>query len=237
MSGIGQPEYDAWALDPTPENLGNVLKALDPVLVTEVQHYSGPKPLLRAKAKALTIGAVKKYDPTKGAALRSWVTTQLQPLSRYSQRMRPVQVSEMASRQSAELFTQSQRFEIDNGRPPTPEELADITGLSPRRVAWIKSHVKPSVSEGQYTQPIQADGEETPMPAAIQPNVASVAAEGVYDSLSAREKAIYDWKTGGHGKATLSNQEIAARLGVSPAAVSQATARIAKQIEQVANGI
>ena len=236
MAGIAQPEYDKWVLDPTPENMGQVLSALDPLLVTEVQHYSGPKPLLRAKAKSLAVGAIKKYDPTRGAALRSWVTTSLQPLSRYSQRMRPVQVSEMASRQSAEIYTQGQRFEIDNGRPPTAEELADITGLAARRVQWLQKHVKPTLTESQITQP-DATGEESSLPATITPNVAGVAAEGVYESLDDREKAIYDWKTGKNGKPTLSNMEIAARLGVSPALISQMSARIAARIEQVSNAI
>ena len=236
MAGMAQAEYEKWLTDPTPENMGQILGALDPLLVTEVQHYSGPKPLLRAKAKTLAVGAIKKYDPTRGAALRSWVTTSLQPLSRYSQRMRPVQVSEMASRQAAEIYTQGQRFEIDNGRPATPEELADITGLATRRVTWLQGNVKPTMTESQITQP-DATGEESSLPATIQPHSAAIAAEGVYESLDDREKAIYDWKTGKNGKPQLPNAEIAARLGVSPALISQMSARIAARIEQVSNAI
>lgn len=236
MAGVGQSEYDKWLAEPTPENMTQVLTALDPVLVTEVQHYSGPKPLLRAKAKSLAITAVKTYDPSKGAALRSWVTTQLKPLSRYSQRMRPVQVSELASRQSAELYSLGQRYETDSGREPTDEELADLSGLSVRRVKWIKSHVKPSLSESQIVRPDE-EGVEGGLPALIHPNVAGLASEAVYDSLDAREKAIYDWKTGANGKPVLSNMEIAARLGVTPALISQISARISTRIQQVSRAI
>jgi DNA-directed RNA polymerase specialized sigma subunit len=236
MAGIAQPEYDAWLADPTPENMTNVLKALDPVIVTEVQHYAGPKPLLRAKAKGLAITAVKKYDPTKGAALRSWVTTQLKPLSRYSQRMRPVQVSEMASRQAAELYSIGLRMEEDLGREPDESELADASGLSMARVRYLKSHVKPTLTESQLTRPTP-EGEEGALPAVIQPNTAQLSADAVYDSLDRREKAIYDWKIGAHGKQQLSNQEIAARLGVTPALISQISERISARIQQVSHAI
>lgn len=236
MNGTEQAEYEKWLADPTPDNMGRVLAALDPVLVTEVQHYAGPKPLLRAKAKTLAVSAVRKYDPAKGAALRSWVVTSLKPLSRYSQRMRPVQVSELASRQSAELYSVGQRFETENGRQPSDDELADLVGMSKRRIQWIKSHVKPTLTESQLTQP-NAEGEEGSLPAVSSPNVAGLAAEGVYDSLDAREKSIYDWKTGANGKPMLSNAEIAVRLGVTPAAVSQISERISARIRQVANGI
>jgi len=236
MAGIAQNEYDAWLADPTPDTMAGVVKALDPVLVTEVQHYSGPKPLLRAKAKSLAVKAVKSYDPAQGAQLRSWVTTQLKPLSRYSQRMRSVQVSEMASRQAAELHTMGQRLAEDLGREPTDDELADSTGLSLRRIEYLKSNVKPSLTESQLTKPT-SEGEEGALPAVTTSNVAQLSADAVYQGLGPREKAIFDWKTGAHGKQQLSNQDIARRLGVTPALVSQISERISKQIQDVSHAI
>lgn len=232
----GREAYDAWLADPTPENMSNVVKAFEPVVVSEVQHYPGPKPLLRAKAKTLVVNAIKTYDPNKGTELRSWITTQLKPLYRYSQRMRPVQVSEVASRQSAELHSLGLRLQEELGREPTEDELSDAAGLSLKRVNWIKSHVKPTLTESQITQSDGDDGDSA-LPASIQPNVAQLSSDAVYQSLDPRMRAIYDWKTGMHGKQQLSNKEIAARLGVTPALVSQISAQIAERIQQVSNAI
>lgn len=236
-TGLGQIEYDNWLNDPTPDTLSAVVSALDPVLVTEVQHYSGPKPLLRAKAKSLAVNAVKTYDPNRGAALRSWVVTQLKPLSRYSQRMRSVGVSELASRQSAELYTQGLKLEEDLGREPTNNELADYLGISRKRVDYIKNTVKPSMAESQLLARGIDEDQQANLPAMYMPNKGDLASDAVYQDLDEREKIIYAWKTGTYGQQLLPNAEIAKRLGVTPATVSQITERIARRIQEVSHAI
>jgi len=224
------PEFEQWKKDPSPDNLATVLKTLEPTVVSEVQRYSGPKTLLRAKAKTLAIKAVQTYDPTKGAQLRSWVVTQLQPLSRYSQRLRPVRVSEMAIRQAAEVHTQGKHLEEELGHTPTTEELADRVGISKERIEELQRTVRPVVSESSMVDP---ETGEPFQPAVTQTNVMDFASEAVYDSLTPREKQIYDWKTGGHGQAMMPNQEIAKRLGVTPALISQISQQIAGKIQGV----
>jgi hypothetical protein len=68
----------------------------------------------------------------------------------------------------------------------------------------------------------------------VAPDVLGTAEEMVYDSLTQRDRLIYDWKTGKHGKPTLSNQQIAKRLGVTPALISQRSQQIALQIQDLA---
>jgi len=53
----------------------------------------------------------------------------------------------------------------------------------------------------------------------------------VYDSLNTRDKSIFDLKTGTNGKSVLPNHEIARRLGVSAAFISQRSLLIATQIQ------
>ena len=226
------PEYDAWKTEPTPENMAKVVTALDPVLVTEVQHYPGPKDLLHSKAKSLAIKAVRTYDPTRGAALRSWVVTQLQPLSRYGQRLRPVQVPEAVIRQSAELNAVSDRMHDQLSHIPTNEELADEMGISVDRIAKLRQRTKPTISESQATAPTGSEEGAPDLPAVIAPKTVEYAAEATYQDLEPRDRLIFDWKTGKHGREQLSNQDIASRLNVTPAMVSQVSARIAKQIQE-----
>ena len=226
----GYPEYDNWLKEPTPENMANVLSALDPVLVSEVQRYSGPKDILHSKAKTLAIKAVHTYDPVKGTGLRTWLTTQLQPLTRYSQHIKSVYVPEAVTRQAAELHTITEQMHDNLGRMPTDDELADESGLSRAKIQKLQARVRPAISESQLTAPT---AESPAMPALQRENPLVFSSEAVYDGMEPREKAIYDWKTGAHGQPQLSNQEIAVRLGVSPGLITQLSQRIAMQIQEV----
>ena len=117
-------EYQKWLNDPTPDNLTKVVEAAGPVITSEIHRYSGPKTLLRGKAKLLTIKAIKSYNPTKGAALRTWVVSQLQPLTRYSNVLKPVKISEEMTRRSAELNNTAQQLSQQLGRNPSDTELS-----------------------------------------------------------------------------------------------------------------
>jgi RNA polymerase primary sigma factor len=226
------PEYDEWQADPTPDNMARVVKVLEPTINSEIQRYTGPKPVLRGRAKVLTAKAIRNYDPTHGAQLRSWVVTQLQPLSRYGQQMRPVHASEMAIRQAAEANRISGELSDELGRDATLEEVADATGLSKQRIKQLRERVTATVNEGMFDT--QDDESNAGLPGTGQSDVLGAAEDIVYDSLTPRDKSIYDWKAGRHGKTQLANQVIAKRLGVTPALVSQRSQQIAMQIRNIA---
>jgi hypothetical protein len=86
MNEIDQA-YTKWVEDPNPQSMAQVVKALSPTINSEIQQFSGPKQLLRQRAKILTIKAVKNYDPLSKAKLRSWVVTNMQPLKRYNKQL------------------------------------------------------------------------------------------------------------------------------------------------------
>ena len=225
------PEYDMWADDPTPENLANVITALEPTINSEVQRFSGPKPLLRGRAKTLAVKAIRTYDPASKAQLRSWVITQLQPLARYGQQLRPVHAAEVAIRQAAEVNRIRGELGDELDRDPSPQELADATGISVTRIRKLREQVKPALTESVFTT---GDSEDVSrLPGTTLPNRLDTAEEVVYDSLDPRDKRIFDWKTGKHGKPALLNQEIAKRLGVTPAMISQRSQQIALQIRDL----
>lgn len=221
--------YNDWTADPTPERLASVVESLDPTITSEIHRFSGPKHLLRGRAKGLAIKAIKTYDPTRGAKLRSWTVTQLQPLSRYTQQLKPVRSSELALRQAAELESRRKEYVVNNDVEPTDDELADTVGISVARVRKLRSSVNAVVPESSM---VNQETGETSLPGVIPGSELSFAAEAVYASLSPRERKIFDWKTGSNGATTLENQEIARRLGISPAAVSQLTATIAGRIQK-----
>lgn len=227
-------EYDKWLTAPTPENLAEVVRGLDPVINSEIQRFSGPKPLLRSRGRALAIKAIRTYKPTEGAQLRSWVVTQMQPLARYGQQLRPVHAPEVAIRQAAEVNRVRQEMSDDLGHDPTDEELADRVGISKKRIAAVHRMVRPTMAEGGMAEPMDEES-SAGLPGVSQVNKLTVTEDAVYDSLGPRDKAIFDWKTGKHGKVLLSNQEIARRLGVTPALISQRSQQMALQIHDLSS--
>lgn len=228
--------YSQWQMDQSPETLGSVLKALDPAIVQEVQNYQGPKKVLHIRAKQLALGAIKTYDPAKGANLRTWVTSQLQPLSRYGQSLAPVKMPELSGRKAAEIHRTYETMHDRMGRYPNDDELADEIGISKAKLDKLRKMRSFSTSESAYAATDTDD--EVDMPSVSSHDAENYASESVYRSLDPREKVIMDWKTGAHGKEELSNAEIAARLGVSPAFVSQVSASIAGRVQKVlSNGV
>lgn len=222
--------------DPTPENMSGVLKSLEPTINSEVQRYPGPKPLLRSKAKSLAVKAVRSYDPTSQAKLNSWVVTQMQPLSRYGREVsEPIKVGETAYRQNAAILKATAELEDELGDVPSDEQLADRLGIPTSRIEKIRYMNRAVVYEGQ-DEDVTDDGGggDSVTQVGTDPLVAE-SKDLVYASLTPRDQAIFDFKTGSNGKKQLDNQTIARRLGVSPAFISQRSALIGQMIAETVN--
>jgi len=224
--------YQEWITDPTPLRMGNILKELEPTLVSESSRYGGG-PVIKSKAKVLAAKAIQSYDPKSGAQLRSWVVTNLQPLARYRQGLAPVKMPEAASSRAAELNRMHLEFKDEHDRDPTHEELADVSGVNLKRVKDLMERSRAVISESALTAGMDADMLSGGMPAIHSAPGTSMSEVGeeVYKSLDPRSKAIYDFSTGLHGKETLQKTAIVKRLGVSPAFVSQQSEIIAKSIQ------
>jgi len=228
--------YADWAVDPTPANMSRIIKALSPLLTGEINRYPGDNYILRGHAKKLAVNAVKTYNPASGAKLTSWVVTQLQPLSRIGRKSQQlVNTSELSYRQFAQLNEAAKEFRDEEGRDPTDEELADVVGISTKRIQQVRKMNPVVRSVGQLEDYSGGDDEmDFSMPAVedlgADPAL-NTAVEAVYDSADERDRVILEHKMGRGGKELLSNQDIAKRLGVSPGLVSQRSLNLAKSIQ------
>jgi DNA-directed RNA polymerase specialized sigma subunit len=223
--------YTRWATDPTPDNMSLVVSALNPTLNSEVQRYKGPKPILKTQAKKLAIKAVKSYDPASPARLRSWVVTNLQPLNRYGRSISsPMHASELAVRQAAEMETTRKRLVDELGDNPTDEQLADEVGISVIRVRRLRELVRPVASEQAFASEEGGEVYDVAVKEMGTDPTLRTAQEMVHASLDDRDKRIMELKTGFGGKQPVDNMTIAKRLGVSPAFVSQRSAKISQMI-------
>lgn len=229
----GENAYADWLREKTPESMARVLEAYAPTINSEITRYAGPKPLLRSKAKVLTVSAVKSFNPMSGARLNSWIVTNLKPLARYSIQQRDIHIPEVAARQAAELAAVADRLQDELGRDPTDEELADETGLSVNRVSSVRKKAVAAVTSSSFDETDTEDA--SAVPGVVEPSKVPFAQEAVYADLSPEDRFIFDSVTGMHGVPKRPGLQVAKLLGISPAAVSQRARAIGEQIAYVVN--
>lgn len=229
-----EPDYaeafNAWKAAPTPATSGAVLKAVRPVIDAAVRSYGGPNPgpLLTSRARRLVLDALPAYDPTRGP-LRAHLDGQLRGLRRAAaEQAQVIHVPEQVRLDQHHVFGAETRLRDALGRDPTDAELADATGLSARRLAHIRK-ARDGVPEGALKVP-GGGGEE------YAPAVADADDDAwtrfVYGGLAPTDQLILEWTLGLNNKPVLSGREVAAKLGVTPAAVSQRKARIQAALDQ-----
>jgi DNA-directed RNA polymerase specialized sigma subunit len=222
--------YTAWATQPTPENTDVLLKTIHPVLTSAMKNYGGVgSPTMLTKAKVLALDAMKRYDPTK-AKLRTHLMFQLQGLRRASAKENQIlSVPEQVALDLNNLRESENVLRDQLGRDPADSEVADHTGLSLKRLKYIRS-MRPSYSQGSFQRPSD-EGDDIYQPAVQEKGNVQQWHEFVYHDLAPKDQLIMEHTLGLHGKPVLSNQDVAKKLGISPGAVSQRKARIQAKLD------
>jgi len=226
-------DYEIWSAEPTPENMSKVLSSLDNLVTAEASKYVGPGNLLQAKARRLAVDAVKSYTPDRGAALNTWVVSNLRPLSRYSNMLKPVRLPEETNRRVLETMRIRNEFTDQYGKEPSDEELADHIGISVPKIQAYRKKALSLRSEGSLDA-IAENSESGGISPMVEENSRLPNIEdAVYRGLNTRDKFIFDNKTGKKTGIQLSNFEIAKRLNVSPTYISQRSEMIAGRIKDL----
>lgn len=220
--------YNKWVVDQSPENMANLVSAFMPTINSEIQQYTGSKSLLRSRAKAYVVSAIRSYDPTSNTKLNTWVITNLKQLSRYGKRLRPVRASENTIRNAAELNKVTAELEDSLGRKPTDDELQDETGWSKSELNRIRAASVSVLNSSVAAMQGEEGGPEDPSITSL--DTTPFASDATYMSLDQRDKDIFDYKLGLHGKERLSGNDIADKLGVTPAYISQRASNIGSMI-------
>ena len=228
--------HSEWAKGQAPQALNQMLDVLSPDIDKAVYAYSGANsgPAVKSRAKLLAVKAIKNYQPASGSSLRSWVYTQLQPLSRYSRDLMPSPVPERAYQQLSALKRHESEFYENKGRYPSDQEIADLTGMSVRQLAKVRSLDKRSYSEGAtaYTGDTPVSSQE--LTAVRNMGFNKDVLDTMYPSLTPAEQVILEHRLGYNGKPVLPNSQVAAKLRISPGRVSQLTAGLSAKLEEYA---
>lgn len=221
-----------WKDAPTPRNAGVLVKSLKPVLDSAIRTYVGgsPSPTIQSRAKLLALEAAAKYDPAR-AKLRTHLMVHLQGLRRYAAREQQiVGIPERVGLDLHRIHTATTELQDRLGREPSDQELSDHTGLSRRRLQYVRQ-AKGGVAEGQMTRESES-GEDVFQPAVKQTHDDSAWTEMVYHDLHPTDQLILEHSLGLHGRKQISKQAIAKKLKLSPGAISQRAARIQAMLDK-----
>jgi len=228
-----EPEFNAWNANRDKRTAGALLKKVEPVVSNALRAYGGgpASPTLRSRAREEAVNAFNSYDPQKGT-LRSHLLSRMQRIRRIAGKERQViRVPEQVSLDQMRTNEAATALEERLGRPPSDKELADNTGLSVKRLGYIRRGVRP-VAEGTITRmgPEGAGGYD-PATKSLTDDDSWV--EFIYEDMDPTNQFIMERSFGMHGNPRISATEIARQLRITPGAVSHRMQQIQAQIDEL----
>jgi len=230
--------YGVWKHSPSLQTNDMMLNTLKPIIDNAVKTYGGPdSPIIRSKAKKIVIESLPNYDPNN-TKLKTYVFNQLQGLKRFSmQQSQILSIPEQVQLDYSNLYKKENELKEELGRDPTTDELADAAMMSPKRINYVRQLRLPS-SEGTMSRPAQgAEGGDYNDPSVMAdgPKELSGWHDFVYHGLGDTDKLIMEHSFGLFGKKILSNQDIAKKLKVSPAAISIRKNKLQQELDKREN--
>jgi len=232
-SSVDIPSYGAWKDSQTPETMRTLVKDLAPTIDSAISAYAGNKAsdTVRQRARLLAAKAVRGYDPKFGASLQTHVNRQLQELQRLAPQLSDPLPAPEKFRLHANMITNAARnMEDFLGREPTDEELAEDVGLPIKRVISVRSQQRARLPMSVFEADDDDEGGTDPVASSREPQDDWM--DAVYHDLGEPDKLIFMHRTGYRGGQRLSNMDIAQKMGVSPAYVSQRARWIQQRLDE-----
>jgi DNA-directed RNA polymerase specialized sigma subunit len=227
-----QELYEAWSANKSPTTLTPLIKALEPTIRSSmaVHGYNNDRNIEWKVKNHLIDQLENRYDPSKGTNVKTFTYETMKRIPRIAASQKHgIHVPESADYDLRRLRGVEQDLLDKLGREPTEAELGDALGLSPSRIQKVRERYgKAELTEsmnlatgaGSASAKNDNDVEDPALKLWIQYTV---------DSLSPRDRKIYEWLTRAR---PLPKTEIAKRLGISPAAVTQRTAKIVEMLNE-----
>ena len=220
---MNEDSYNRWSQRPTPKNLATVVKDFSGILRSELPRYQGnlPTNILKSNGKKIMIDAVKTFDPRKGT-LKNHIASNLRRLHRVNYETSSVFRMSEELQQGVNQFKMA-RDHLENKlqRDPTNEELSGELKWSPTKVARLDKQLKKETLSSALEMAPSYVQMEDPM------------IDFLYHDLEPRDKIVFQHRTGYRKAPILSVADVAKRIKVSPASVSNRALKIAKQLQTV----
>jgi DNA-directed RNA polymerase specialized sigma subunit len=225
--------YEDWKVDPQPQKLRKVVDDLDPVINSAVRQYAGQKapPTVLQRARLIAAKAVRSYDSTRGADIKTHVFNQMRSIQRMAPGIsNPLSPPERFRRDQQEIDTSYKELEDVLGREPTDEEISEMTGLPVRRVIKVRTRMRARIPISAYEDKDDDDDSNYDIVGSKRDDFDDWL-DAVYDELGPVDRLIMMYRTGYRGSEIYPNSVIAKKLNISPSAISQRASRIQSKLD------
>ena len=215
--------FNAYKETGTPDSMYGVVTTLRPTIDYALSTVGGlGDPTLKARARLMAAEAVQTYDPSYGASLKTHVAGNLRRLGRVARKHKsPIQLPERTQLDMFAVNRAEAEYVDKRGQDPDLTELADITGLSMKRIQKVRESVMATPTEASE------------VPSGETMDYHRDAQEYVYMEVDKNDRKIMEWKLGFGGSKPLTGKEIAGRLRMDPAQVSRRSARLVMKISEI----
>lgn len=204
--------------------LHNMMK---PLVDGAIRSYGAGVPGLRVQAYKIAFDAIGTYNPEKGADIKTHIFNNLKRLNRVSaQRTNIAHVSENLARDYAMVAKSIANFNDEYGRDPNDDELSDITKLSTKKLDKILN--RNTIISG--SESVTAEGADRVYK---KDNDINDYIEYLYASSDPVDKSIIEMSSGFRGKPIMQNTDIARKLKITPAAVSQRMEKLRERMSDL----
>lgn len=221
--------WETYKRSPTPMNRTNLLKRFDGLIQGQVNKWAGPvsRDVLLAEAKLLAVKAFDSYNPNSGAALSTYITNQLLPLSRtvYTYQ-NAARMPENITQKVRTFNTANDNLKLTLGREPTTDELHNELGWMASEITRVRDYNHRDLVEsgknvsGDFYAKNRDDEDDLIL-------------GSIYFELTPDEKRLFEHTTGYNGAKKLSNPDLCKKLGLSQPQLSYRKDQLRKRIEQL----
>lgn len=227
--------YEVYAQYPTKGHLQDVVRHYQRDIDNAVMSIAGrSSPVVRRRANILAAQAVQTYDPNRGVPMKQWIKQQLMPLHRMARQATDViTVPERVRRDQALLHRAREELYDSLDREPSPEEIADHTGVSLRRQQKLQRLSRPMMSENEITRAMASDDEDGADPGVQAFDPVKEWEDYVYHDLDDTDKQIFRGLTGYQGAPIRKGVELSRDLKISPAAITKRATKIHQRLENM----
>jgi DNA-directed RNA polymerase specialized sigma subunit len=205
-------------------NVDQLIKEHKKLIDLEAARYATNLPLIAVKAEAYKLAkeAAKTYNPASGNKFSTHLVNNLKKLSRMSTQYGSI-VRNPENVQFGYNKIQKTEKDLEHtlGRPATVEEIAHHTGFSIKATDQMLQSKKSVTGLSNLVNAPTYNSNQNEEWMAF-----------VYHDLSEKDKLIFEHKTGYGNKPILSNIELAKKLNISQATLSNRLKIINKTLEK-----
>ena len=222
--------WDDWkSSGEDPDKLRPLLQNLRGAIRSRANRWAGhvdiPPAAVHAEFNKQALHALRTYDPNKGAAVSSWVTTNLKKAQRWiTANQNPARILEGRVYKTGLYDNAIATLDDQLGREPTTQELSEHLKWSEPEVSRMQAEKRRTLTTGAFDPGYD--------PTTIMPSREVEILNMIRTELTPEELLVYEYKTGYGGKPQLKSGEIARKLGVSPSKVTRITQAIGRKMEK-----